>query len=266
MRMPVLFIPHGGGPWPFVELGMVAPQEVDALAGYLRGLPSVLSAPPRALLVISAHWVTDVPTVMTAAEPPLLYDYFGFPPESYAITWPAPGAPDLAARIRELLDAAGFATAADPDRGFDHGTFIPLKVAWPAADVPTLQLSVLASMDPAGHLALGRALASLRDEGILIVGSGMSFHNLRMFMTRQGHDASVAFDAWLRDAATAPPDARNAALSRWTEAPHARVVHPHEDHLIPLMVVAGAAGADVGRVAFNGTFGNAVISAFHYGA
>ncbi len=135
-RMPVVYLPHGGGPWPFVPLGMFPQRDVDSLAGYLRALPSTLPR-ARALLVISAHWEAPELSVTSAARPPLLYDYYGFPPASYEITWPAPGDPALAANVRALLEGAGFATRADESRGFDHGTFIPLKVAYPAADVPT---------------------------------------------------------------------------------------------------------------------------------
>jgi aromatic ring-opening dioxygenase catalytic subunit (LigB family) len=157
------------------------PNEVESLAAYLRALPELTKTPPKALLVISAHWEEASPTVMTAARPALLYDYYGFPPESYQLTWPAPGSPELAARVRTLLAAAGFESREDGTRGFDHGTFIPLKLSYPKAEIPTLQLSLKAGLDPEQHLALGRALAPLRDEGVFILGSGMSFHNLRAF-------------------------------------------------------------------------------------
>ncbi|MCA8915976.1 MAG: dioxygenase, partial [Planctomycetes bacterium] len=147
-RMPVYFVPHGGGPWPFVDVGFGDRAELDQLAGYLRSLPAALPVKPRALLVISAHWEEPVLTVMTGERPPLYYDYYGFPPESYTLTWPAPGDPALAARVRELLGAAGFATAEDAGRGFDHGTFVPLKLAYPAADVPAVQLSLRRGLDP----------------------------------------------------------------------------------------------------------------------
>lgn len=263
-RMPVVFIPHGGGPWPFVELPFFTREEADALAGYLRSLPAQLPARPRALLVVSAHWEAPSPTVMTSGRPPLYYDYYGFPPESYQITWPAPGDPELAGRVSRLLGAAGFAAAADESRGFDHGTFIPLKLSWPAADVPTIQLSLVHDLDPAQHLALGRALAPLRDEGVLIVGSGMSYHNMRGF-GGAGRRVSETFDAWLREAATAAPAARDESLTRWASAPAARQAHPREEHLLPLMVVAGAAGEDRGAVAYGGTFAGVRLSAFHFG-
>jgi aromatic ring-opening dioxygenase catalytic subunit (LigB family) len=264
-RMPVLYIPHGGGPWPFVDLPIFDRSEVVALAEFLRSLPQTLASQPKALLVISAHWEESVPTVLTAERPPMLYDYFGFPPEAYEITWPAPGDPILAERVRELLGNTGFETAADAGRGFDHGTFIPLKVMYPQADVPTIQLSMLATLAPRTHIAMGSALAPLRDEGVLIIGSGMSYHNLRSLMSRQGRAVSETFDAWLRDAATANPETTVEHLQEWASAPGARQAHPREDHLLPLMVVAGAAGSDQGRVGFSGLFGDARISAFQYG-
>ncbi len=265
-RMPVAFVPHGGGPWPFIDMsGFMAQRDVDALKAYLVNLPRELPTRPTALLIVSAHWETAEPTVMTAPAPPIYYDYGGFPPEAYTIQWPAPGHPALAKRVVHLLGAAGIAAKTDSRRGFDHGTFIPFKLSWPNADIPTIQLSIKSNYDPADHLAMGRALAPLRDEGVLILGSGMSFHNLRTMMSGRGTKDSQLFDAWLKEAATAPEDLRAKRLIEWSNAPSARQAHPEEDHLIPLMVIAGAAGADVGRVAFNDDFGGVRLSAFHYG-
>lgn len=263
-RAPTVFLPHGGGPWPFVELGFSSRAENDALAAYLRSVRSLTPSRPRALLVVSAHWEEPAPTLMTAARPPMLYDYYGFPEESYRVTWPAPGAPELAPRVRALLSAGGFTAREDPHRGFDHGTFVPLKLTFPDADVPTLQLSLKAGLDPAEHLAMGRCLAPLRDEGVLIVGSGMSYHNMRGFGGR-GREASERFDAWLRESVALEAGARDERLRRWSEAPSAREVHPREEHLLPLMVIAGAAGADLGRVAFNGTYSGVRLSAVQFG-
>lgn len=264
-RLPVAFLPHGGGPWPFVDIGLGEPWELDELASYLRSVAALPKEPPRALLVISAHWEEAVPTVMTAPHPPMLYDYYGFPPESYEITWPAPGDPELAARVRALLGDAGFETGEDPKRGFDHGTFVPLKLTYPNANVPTVQLSLVRGLDPEQHLAIGRALAPLRDEGVFIVGSGMTFHNLRAFRDPRARPVAEAFDAWLREAATLDEPARSQALARWSAAPAARLAHPREEHLLPLMVVAGAAAGDPGRLAYNGTVLGLRLSAYHYG-
>ncbi|MET0591693.1 MAG: class III extradiol ring-cleavage dioxygenase [Polyangiaceae bacterium] len=263
-RMPLVFLPHGGGPWPFVDIGIGKKDELSALAGYLRSLPALPTSKPRALLVISAHWEEDVPTVMNGMRPPMLYDYYGFPQESYSITWPAPGDPMLAARVRSLLENAGFSTGADSERGFDHGTFVPLKVAYPDAEIPTVQLSLKTGLDPAEHLAIGRAIAPLRDEGVYIIGSGMTYHNLRAFGP-QAEPVAETFDAWLRETATLPEEERNRRLTEWKSAPAARQAHPREEHLLPLMVIAGAAGADRGTRGYDGTILGLRISAYHYG-
>src|SRR5262245_1614437 len=263
-RMPVAFVPHGGGPWPFVEMGLPR-DEVAELKEYLRSVRNLPSIAPRALLVISAHWEEPVPTLMTAERPPMLYDYYGFPPESYQITWPAPGDPQLAQDVHDLLASAGFRTGADPARGFDHGTFVPLKVTYPDADVPAIQLSLIRGLNPAQHLAMGRALAPLRDRQIFIVGSGMTFHNLRAFGDPSAAAYSEAFDEWLRDVMQRTPDERARALAEWSTAPAARIAHPREEHLIPLMVATGAAGDDPATRAYNGTFGGTRLSAYHFG-
>jgi aromatic ring-opening dioxygenase catalytic subunit (LigB family) len=263
-RLPVVYLPHGGGPWPFVPLGLGSRAERDALRAYLESVRDLPATPPRALLVISAHWEEPRPTVMSGARPPLLFDYYGFPPESYTLTWPAPGSPELAVRVEQLLAAAGIEAGSNPERGFDHGTFVPLKLTYPDAQLPTLQLSLKAGLDPSEHLAIGRALAPLREEGVFIIGSGMSYHNMRGFGP-QGQAASAAFDAWLRSTVTSEPLVREQLLREWQRAPAARAAHPREEHLLPLMVVAGAAGADAGRVAFHGTFLSAEISAHVFG-
>jgi aromatic ring-opening dioxygenase catalytic subunit (LigB family) len=263
-RTPAIYLPHGGGPWPWIDLGGFGdPAEYERLAVYLRALSP--SPAPRAVLCVSAHWEERVPTVMTAAAPPMFYDYYGFPPESYTITWPAPGAPELAARVRALLSAGGIESAEDPARGFDHGTFVPLKLAFPNADVPTIQLSLQRGLDPARHLAIGRAIAPLRDEGVLIVGSGLSYHNMRGFMHPSARASSAAFDAWLGASMALPPAERDAALTRWSEAPSARACHPREEHLLPLMVVAGAAGDDRVSFPYRDQLLGVRVSAVHFG-
>jgi aromatic ring-opening dioxygenase catalytic subunit (LigB family) len=262
-RMPVVFLPHGGGPWPWVDLSLFEPSERDDLAAYLSSVADVPKQRPKALLVVSAHWEERVPTVMTSPQPPMLYDYYGFPPESYRITWPAPGSPELAARVQSLLHGAGFESATDANRGFDHGTFVPLKLTYPGADVPAVQLSLIKGLDPEQHIALGRALAPLRDEGIFIIGSGMSYHNLRNFGPAGSADSEL-FDAWLRETARLEQGERDRRLAQWQQAPRARAVHPREEHLLPLMVIAGAAGTDRATLAWNHTFGRVRLSAYHF--
>lgn len=262
-RMPMAFIPHGGGPWPFVQTSFGSKAELDGLATYLKSVAALPQQAPKAVLVISAHWEADVPTVMTAAHPPLFYDYYGFPPESYKITWPAPGHPAVAARVAALLQKAGFKTDDDAERGFDHGTFVPLKLMYPDAHVPTVQLSLKRGLDPQEHLAMGKALAPLRDEGVFIVGSGMTYHNLRAFGPAH-KQVSETFDAWLQHTVTSPAKERNEGLTNWGSAPAARQAHPREEHLIPLMVIAGAAGTDAGVVGFKGTILDLAVSAYHF--
>lgn len=264
-RMPVVYLPHGGGPWPFVETGFGDPRELKALSDYLRSLSALPKSTPTAVLVISAHWEESIPAVMTSAQPPMLYDYYGFPPASYELTWPAPGDPQLALRVRQLLDRAGFKSKEDAQRGFDHGTFVPLMLTWPEANIPTIQLSLRRGLDPAEHLAMGRALAPLRDEGVFILASGMSYHDLRGGFGPNAARISDTFDAWLGELATLPVAKRNGRLTEWTKAPAARQAHPREEHLLPLMVIAGAAGDDRAEIAWNGTFGGWRLSAFHYG-
>ena len=237
----------------------------DRMAEFLRGIEGSLLEKPKALLVISAHWEEKVPTVMSGTAPPLLFDYHGFPKHTYELTWPAPGSPTLAARVVELLGQAGIEALENGSRGFDHGVFVPLKVAFPAAQIPTVQLSLRAGLDPAEHLAIGRALAPLRDEGVLIIGSGMSYHNMRGFMSGGGAADSKRFDAWLTEAIAKDPHERDALLRDWADAPAARACHPREEHLVPLMVAAGAAGEDRGARVFSDTPMQTVVSAVRFG-
>jgi aromatic ring-opening dioxygenase catalytic subunit (LigB family) len=263
-RMPTLYIPHGGGPCFFMDWTMGPPDTWARMAGWLRGLRTSVPS-PRALLVVSGHWEAPVPTVTSAAAPPLIYDYSGFPPHTYQLGWPAPGWPELAARVVSLLGGAGVPSRADPERGFDHGVFIPLKVAFPDANVPTVQLSLRTGLDPAEHIAIGRALLPLRDEGVLILGSGMSYHNMRAFMTPRARPDSERFDTWLAEAVAMDPTQRDAALTAWAGAPSARESHPREEHLLPLMVAAGAAGEDHGKQVFRDEVMGAVVSAVQFG-
>lgn len=250
--LPTLFISHGGGPWPWLDWGGRNPFE--PLAAYLRGIPGSLGLKPAAVLMISGHWDERLFTVMTHPRPPMLHDYYGFPPETYQVRYTAPGSPELARKVRELLAVASIPSGEDPERGFDHGAFVPLAVMLPEADIPVVQLSIRRDYDVEAHLAAGRALAALRSEGVLIIGSGLSYHNLREMMgggstvTRD----SQAFDAWLTEVVCDPDtDQRDRELTRWSQAPAARRCHPREDHLIPLLVAAGAAGRDRAIRTFN---------------
>jgi aromatic ring-opening dioxygenase catalytic subunit (LigB family) len=194
----------------------------------------------------------------------MLYDYYGFPEAAYKIEWPAPGAPTLATRVRHLLGERHIKSAEDPKRGFDHGTFVPLKLSVPGADIPTTQLSLVRGLDPKTHLEIGRALAPLRAEGVLIVGSGMSYHNMRGFGSRAGYEAAKLFDAWLAHAMAQTPADRAALLERWEEAPAARACHPREEHLLPLHVVAGAGEAGKPSIPFRDALLGTTVSAIHF--
>lgn len=262
-RMPTYFISHGGGPWPWLP---DMRRKLATLEQSLARMPEELGEVPRAILMISGHWETEDFAVMSAAHPGMVYDYYGFPPETYQITYPAPGAPDLAERTADLLRTAGLPTHLDPDRGFDHGTFAPMRVMWPDAEVPCFQVSMQQGYDPARHFALGRALAPLRDEGVLIVGSGLSYHNLRLFGPG-AKEPSAAFDAWLSETLDMGASERTARLLDWETAPFARTCHAREDHLVPLFAAVGAAeGERATRVYHDdNVFGGVTASSWRFG-
>src|SRR4051812_20475138 len=264
-RLPTYFVSHGGGPWPWMkkEMGPVYAQLEAALAD----MPRQIGRTPRAILMVSAHWEAPAFTVQGGAQPPMIYDYGGFPAHTYQVHYDAPGSPALAQRVVQLLEGAGLPAAIDAERGFDHGAFSPMAAIYPEADVPMVQLSLKRGLDPSEHLALGRALAPLRDEDVLIVASGLSYHNLRNFGP-QAHAPSKAFDDWLdQTVVTGGVALRSARLERWADAPSARIAHPREEHLIPLMVAVGAAEADAGvRIYHEDAFmGGLVVSSFRFG-
>ncbi|MDO9088697.1 MAG: class III extradiol ring-cleavage dioxygenase [Burkholderiaceae bacterium] len=263
-RMPTWFIPHGGGPCFFMDWN--PPDEWTRMADFLKGLASTLPRTPKAIVMVSAHWLAPHLAVTSGAQPELIYDYYGFPPHTYELKYPAPGAPALADQIVKMLTTAGIASAADAQRGFDHGMFIPLKLIFPQADIPVVQLSLHNSLDPAQHLEVGRALEALRDQDVLIIGSGMSFHNMRAYGNPQFGPVSDAFDDWLTQAVESSPEERARLLTNWEQAPGARQCHPAqaEEHLIPLMTAAGAASRGVGRKVFTDRVMETTISAFTF--
>ena len=263
-RQPVIFLPHGGGPCFFMDWTWGPADSWKATQHFLESITASLPTQPRALLVISGHWEEPAFTTGSAAAPKLIYDYSGFPSQTYQLTWPAPGDPALAARVTEMLRRAGLPAAKNPDRGYDHGVFVPLKVAFPEARIPVVTLSLDHSLDPALHIAAGRALAPLRDEGVLIIGSGMTFHNLRGYFLAQTAERARAFDTWLTSAVESPAKDRDALLSRWRSAPFATYAHPREEHLIPLMVASGAGGDAAGRRIFTDEPMGAQISGYRF--
>lgn len=235
------------------------------MQAYLAGLIASLPERPRAILLVSGHWEERDVTVHVGDGRPLLFDYYGFPEHTYRLRWDAPGAPEVALRAKTLLEAAGFPTGVERERGWDHGVFIPMKVAVPDADIPLAQLSLRADLDPAAHVAIGKALAPLRDEGVLIVGSGMSFHNLRV----RGPQAMPYADAWddaLVAAATDPdPARREARIVDWRALPYADFAHPREEHLLPLMVALGAGGTGPARCDYRDHVLGWAVSGFRFG-
>lgn len=267
-KLPTLSIPHGGGPWPVMKDAFGDPAPYERMEAWLQDLGNQFKDKVKSILIISAHWEERVPTVHFGKAPGMLYDYGGFPEFTYRLKWPAPGDPALAARVDELLKAAGFDTGREEARGYDHGTFVPMMVAFPEANIPVAQLSLVRTLDPATHLALGRALEPLRSEGVLIIGSGMSYHNMRGFGSRDPRVSQTAkqFNDWLNAAVTDPnPESRASKLSAWAQAPGGPESHPRSEHLITLFVAAGAAGNDPGRVTYSDEVMGVPISGHQFG-
>jgi aromatic ring-opening dioxygenase catalytic subunit (LigB family) len=264
-RMPTWFIPHGGGPCFFMDWN---PKDAWAkMASFLKNLSSSLPETPKAIVVVSAHWLESTVTVTGAKHPELIYDYYGFPPHTYELKYPAPGNPELALEVVQTLNHSNIASKIDPTRGFDHGMFIPMMLMFPQADIPVIQLSLNSNLDPLTQIKVGQALESLRDQGILIIGSGMSFHNMRGYGDPRFSPLSDEFDHWLTHAVEASPEMRHDSLVNWDKAPAARHCHPprQEEHLLPLMVAAGAAHSEAGRKVFSDRVMETTLSAFVFG-
>ena len=266
VRMPTYFLSHGGGPWPWLK--DLRPGMYDQLEASLLDVRRELAEMPSAILMVSGHWEADRFLLSSSARPPMLYDYGGFPEHTYHIRYDAPGAPALAEQVRAMLDDGGVATGLDPHRGFDHGTFSLMQTLYPEAAMPIVQLALRSDFDPAAHLRVGELIAPLRDQGVVIVGSGFSFHDTRTMRSGAGAQASAVFDRWLNDTLVGSArEERRQRLIQWTEAPAARAAHPREDHLIPLMVAVGAAGGDAGtRVYHQSDFMGAITaSSYRFG-
>jgi len=235
-RLPTLFLSHGS-PMQAVVAGVAG----GAWMALGKSLPR-----PRAVLMVSAHWETTVPMLTGNPQPQTIHDFGGFPPELYRIEYKAPGAPEVASRSVALLKAAAITAGIDGCRGLDHGAWVPLKWMYPDADVPVVQLSVQPELGTAHHLRLGRALAPLADEGVLIVGSGHMTHNLRDWMSNPRRQEPLkyaqAFAGWVEARLRAHDD--DALIAYRDQAPEAVRAHPSEEHFLPLFVAWGAAGAD----------------------
>lgn len=249
-KAQIVYFSHGGGPFPL--LGEPSHQN---MVEFMQKLPETIRE-PEAILVISAHWEEKVPTLLSSSAPGMLYDYYGFPEESYTIQYPAPGQPELAGEIAQRLKNSGFSVALDSQRGFDHGLFVPLKLMYPNATIPALQLSLIQGLDASSHLEMGKALQGLMDRNILIIGSGFSFHNMYGFdyaVSALPDGKNEQFQDWLIETCTGPLSwaEREQRLQSWEEAPSARYCHPREEHLLPLHVCA-AATQTAAEVAFDG--------------
>lgn len=265
MKMPTYYVPHGGGPCFFMD--WTPPDTWTALGQWLGDIPNALPYKPTAFLTISAHWEEPEFTLATKPDPALLYDYYGFPAHTYDLSWPAAAATTFFPRIAELLLKSGLDFATDSMRDFDHGVFVPGLLLFPEADMPSLQISLRAGLDPAAHIALGKALAPLRDEGVFICGSGMSYHNMRAFhfWDNDPIPGTELFDDWLtKTLCREDRETRERNLIAWEKAPGARAAHPREEHLLPLMVVAGAAGDDAGQRTFAGQAMGARLSGYRF--
>lgn len=259
-RLPTLYISHGS---PNLAITDTAAHRFLAKLG--RGLPR-----PKAVLIVSAHWATRAPAVATSAQPPMIYDFGGFPRPLYDIVYPAPGAPDVARRARALLTAAGLPVAEDSARGYDHGVWVPLHIMFPEADVPVAQVSMQPTADARHHHGLGRALAPLRDEGVLIIASGSLTHNLRAIERDRIEGAAppwvTRFVDWMHEKLEAGD--RDAVLDAIDIAPHAEANHPYDDHLLPLFVALGAAGEDepIRRLHTSYEYGVLAMDTYQFGA
>ena len=256
----VLFIPHGGGPLPL--LGDKGHKE---LVDFLKQIAPTLGK-PSAILVISAHWEEDIATITSGKTPELIYDYSGFPDQAYDVKYPALGKPSLAEKMFSLLQSNGVEARLDNDRGFDHGLFVPLKIMFPDASIPCVQLSLIKSLDAKEHIRIGKALSALKNENILILGSGFSFHNMAAFFKSNGDrdEQNEAFEQWLIETCTDNGIAENERehkLEQWAEAPSARYCHPREEHLLPLHVCYGITSAKA-KLVFAGKVIGKKASAF----
>lgn len=238
----VIYLSHGAGPLP-----LLGDDRHVEMVDNLKLIASKIDR-PSAILVISAHWEEPTPVVTIGDRPPLYYDYYGFPQESYEIEYPAPGDQGLSDAVRAVLARQNLRCGEERERGFDHGVFVPLKIMYPEADIPCVQLSLLKGLDPAAHIGLGEALAGLETENLLILGSGFSFHNMRAFFapdTEETAQANTDFQEWLIETCFdegMSQTERKQRLIEWESAPSARWCHPREEHLLPLHVCMGAAG------------------------
>lgn len=268
MKLPVYYIPHGGGPWHVLDDSLGDPEGSEYLKNFLKILGEEYNNKIKAILVISAHWEEKVPTINFSENPGLLYDYYGFPDYTYHLTWPAHGDPFLAEKVEYLLNNNGITTARENKRGYDHGVFVPLMVAFPNPEIPIIQLSLVKKLDPQLHINIGKALEPLREAGVLIIGSGMSYHNIKTFFVNDTNLKKVSeeFDTWLKQTIIfSNKEEREKELINWYKAPSATFSHPSSEHLAPLFVCAGAGYNDKATQVYSNYLLGAKISGFAFG-
>lgn len=259
-KSSVLYIPHGGGPLPLLDH-----EDHKEMIAFLKQIPSSIPT-PSAIIMISAHWESQDVSITSSENPEMIYDYSGFPKETYEITYPAPGNPELAKKVQTLLENQGIKANLDDKRGYDHGLYVPLKLMYPKAQIPCIQISLVKGLDPKKHIEIGNALSELKDENILVIGSGMSLHNMQALMTGQADKGNQAFEEWLIDTCTNPDlteDQREQHLIDWSNAPSARYCHPREEHLIPLHVCYGMAQSQA-KLVFDGDIMGKKTSAYSW--
>jgi 4,5-DOPA dioxygenase extradiol len=253
MRFPAIFVNHGGGPLPLMG-------KQDHLANHMRSAVDLLPSKPKAIVVLSAHWEANpiqISNYMAQNPVPLLYDYGGFPSETYQYQYPAVGNAELSHRIQGLLEKAGIPSKLESSRGFDHGVFVPLMLMYPKADIPVVAVSLSSSLDAATNMAIGRALAPLREnEEVLLLGSGYTFHNMSAIFhpTNQSRQASQDFNSWLEEtlvSSSMTPSERYEKLLNWSKAPGARICHPREEHLLPLFMLASSNNCEQAQVIYS---------------
>lgn len=244
----IIYLSHGGGPLP-----ILGDPSHKSMVSFMEKLPLELNK-PDAIIVISAHWEESIPHIIGSKNPGLIYDYYGFPKEAYEIKYPAKGNEELAEKIYSSLEKNGIKSKIDFNSGFDHGSYIPLKLMYPKADIPMLQVSLLSGLDPLKHISLGKAIANVIQGNVLMIGSGFSFHNMRAFRFDNSNEIDIAnneFQEWLIDVCTNKnytQTKRENMLVNWEKAPNARYCHPREEHLMPLHVCLGAASKPAEKI------------------
>lgn len=237
-KAQIIYFSHGGGPLPILK-----DPSHDKMIAFMENLPKIINK-PDSIIVFSAHWEEDVVTIQSGNEPDIMYDYYGFPDEAYTLKYPCKGDSELAIRIADLFKDSGIKFRLDEKRPYDHGSYIPLKMMYPDADIPVIQISLNHNLDPLTHLNIGKALRPLLDENILIIGSGFSFHNMRRFdwtgkeiddpLNNEFQDKLIEICCGEMD-----EEIKWEYFAEWDKLPGARYCHPREEHLLPLLVCAG---------------------------